>query len=695
MNKPAFKFLRRAFLYALLCVSGCLATSCIEDIPEENRFTWTGELIATYLEKQPEKYSKFITILKKANISKKAESSLFKTLSTYGSYTCFAPTNAAIDKYLEEMCQNPEESKITSTDVELLSDSVATEIAKNHIIEKGYKVDETSEGNFPKNTMNRRSVTLKVTQGDFYLDNESKIIELDIETENGIIQTIDKVLKPSAKKIPDQILLYNKELSLFGQAITATGLDELLSTYEINPNYEGHIEASMHVSKEGRAFSPEEHRQRYTVLMETDELLANPANNHLNMSIQTLEDLEKFAQEFYGTEATGDYKNEKNALYQYVLYHIIDRQLFYEGSAPGGFIMESYFNDGGGFSSEINLPTTFDRYDYFETMLPYTLIKVTKPFTNEELKSHIIINYAQNKGTLCVNPKMSKYLNIKVLKREDSGIENFDQKAINGTLHIIDKILVYDNDEMASNVLNERMRWDVSSLFPELTNNALRWEDNSGEDKNTTYIPDGYCKRLIVNGKIDNTVILYLRPHSTGTGGYPNYQGDELLAIGRYDFAYRIPHVPEGDYEIRFGYSASGMRAITQFYFDGNVCGIPIDMKMNNDWDEEKNNYPLIGWEPDKESEEENKELDKSMRNRYYMKGPASCHLDKDGNTMRDSFLALRKILGTFRLSKGDHWIRFKNVTDNGGENVQFNQDFLEIVPTSVINNPAKPEDQY
>ena len=472
MNKPAFNFLKRAILYTFVCVSSFLATSCVEDIPEENRFTWTGELISTYLEKQPEKYSKFITILKKANISKKAESSLFQTLSTYGSYTCFAPTNAAVDEFLAEMCKNPEESKITSTDVEMLSDSVATEIAKNHIIELGYKADKASEGNFPKNTMNRRSVKLSLTStGSFLLDDQAEILEVDIETENGIIQTINKVLNPSTKKIHEQILQH-KELSLFGQAIMETGLDELLNIYELTSNYEPRKVATMHIAREGKAYSPEEHRQRYTILMETDELLANPENNHLGISIQTLEDLEKLAQEFYGKEAPGDYKNEKNALHQYIRYHIIDRQLFYEGSAPGGFIMEGYTNSGGGFSSEVNLPTIFDRYDYFETMLPYTMIKVTKPFTNEALKNDIIINYAQENGTLCVNPNMAKYLNVKVLRREDSGVENFDQKAINGTLHAIDKILIYNNDEMAGNVLNERMRWDVSSLFPELTNNS-------------------------------------------------------------------------------------------------------------------------------------------------------------------------------------------------------------------------------
>ena len=690
MNKPAFKILRKTFLYAMLLVSGCMATSCVEDIPEENRFTWTGELITTHLEKHPEKYSKFITILQKANISKKAQSSLFQTLSTYGSYTCFAPTNTAVDSFLIEMCNDPE-SGITSTDVELLNDSIATEIAKNHIIEKGYKTSDTPDGDFPKLTMNRRSVKLTTSTGVILLDEVSKIIELDIETENGVIQTIDKVLNPSTKKMHEQILQY-PELSLFGEAIMVTGLDSLLNIYEIDPDYEGNVVANMEVSGQGKPYSPAERRQRYTVLIETNELLANPDNNHLNLSIQTIQDLEKLAQEFYGKEATGDYKNPKNALYQYMLYHILDRQLSYTGG-PGGFIMENYSTKGGlggEFSSEDNLPTTFDRYDYFETMLPYSMIKVTRPFTNDKYKTEIVLNYAQDNGTRCNDSKMEKYLNIKVLRRDESGVNNFDQKALNGALHTIDKILIHNEDEMAGNVLNERMRWDVSSLFPEWTNNGVRWEDPT--TNKTTYIPNGYSSRLVVNGVVDNTVVIYLRPTGTGLNGYTNYHGDELLAVGRYDFKYRIPHVPAGNYEIRFGYCVSGLRAITQFYYDDKVCGIPVNLALDGQ-------DPLIGWfEEEEKTKDEILENDKAMRNRGYMKGPASCMLvAKEGKNMRASFKAIRKIVGQFNITKGDHWLRFKNVTENsksGDSWLEFNQDYLEIVPTSIITNPAKPEDQ-
>ena len=48
---------------------------------------------------------------------------------------------------------------------------------------------------------------------------------------------------------------------------------------------------------------------------------------------------------------------------------------------------------------------------------------------------------------------------------------------------------------MKGNVLNERMRFDVSALFPELTNNGVRlgrWEQSGGKCSHGDYnIPDG------------------------------------------------------------------------------------------------------------------------------------------------------------------------------------------------------------
>lgn len=691
MNKSFITNLKKFIFGAFVLTCGTGFVSCVENIPEENRFTFTGELIADHLENNPE-FSMFCKILEKASIGEKASGNLLKTLSTYGSYTCFAPTDSAIEVFMSEQVKDPL-SGITSTDVDDLTPAAATNIAKNHIIEMGYRTIDINYGIFPQVTMSRYSIPLSTAvdsiDGTVYVvvDNLSRVIKKDIETENGYIQVINKVINPSNLALPEQFKLY-PELSIFTEALHKTGLSDSIREFEIDPDYDGLLFGPIKIQKEGEAPYPEEWRQRYTILAETDSVFA--ANN-----INDINDLQTFAEKFYTTECHKDsFTNPGHALNKFVAYHILDRRLHYaSNSGPGGFIMENYVG-GGGFKSEVNMPTSHDRYDYFETKLPYTLIKVTRPFSKsspEELKSELVINYAQENGTVCKDPNMQNHLNIVIIKSENSGIKNFNNQATNGTIHTLNKILVYNEQEMAGNVLNERMRWDVASLFPEFTNNDIRWALNT--KYKITYIPNNYCKRLVVNSS--DSYVYYLRPTGTSLGGYPNYQGDELLVCGKYDFEYRIPYVPAGDYEIRFGYSQSNLRGVCQFYFDDQICGIPVDLRNS---EEAK---AKVGWFDESElSASEIMENDKAMRNKGYMKAPASYHLDQDNpdspsGNMRYSELAVRKIVGTFKLDKSrDYWLRFKNVTENSTDD-QFNQDYLEIVPTTVITNPNKPEDQY
>ena len=695
---------------AIAVISATSFVGCNDEVNEENRFTFESEHIADYLKNNPERFSSFCEILSKAEIGKKSSGNVLMTLSTYGSYTCFAPTNAAIDtflvqeynRYIESVEQNKIDplipivnTGITSPYLEDLSDSMATVIAKNHIIEMGYLTTDISEGAFPMNTMNGRFTTVEwVTDvsGRTYafLNNKSHIIEQDLKKENGVVQVVDAVLSPSSLKT-SELLSAHTSFSLFNSALKATGLDEMLTEYEIDPGYDGTLYGpQFETQNKQKPPYPEEKFSRFTLLVESNDLLADPTKNSLNMSIASFDDLVHFAEYWYGTDARGDYKNPKNALYKFVAYHIIDRQLLYNSSTGcGGFIMENYNHKD--FDSEINLPRTFDRYDYFETKLPYTMIKVTRPFTNESLKEEVVINYAQEGGTVVKNPEMAYHINVVVERagttKKRPGLADFNQNALNGIIHTIDRILIYNEDEMVGNVLNERMRWDASSIFPELTNNGVRWQPQ--DNYTLTYIPDGYSKRLRINSS--DTHVYYLRPHATGLGGYVNYQGDELLVTGKYDFEYRLPYVPAGNYEIRFGFGQSNARGVAQFYLDGKICGIPVDMRNTT------SNQTIIGWfDEEGMSEEEIRENDKAMRNRGFMKAPASCHLTKEKNSMRESVLAIRKIVGTFRLDQGDHWLRFKDVTENAtGKLNEFNQDYLELVPTMVISNPAKPEDQY
>ncbi len=742
MKKPFGIKMKVLAFSALALMASSTFTSCTDEPDEESRFTFKGELIANHLKNNPDKYSNFCKILEQAKIGKKA-GSMLTTLSTYGSYTCFAPTNEAVERYIQAKYNeyktsvdsfnaNPEEYRIINTGItsprlEDLSDSMAAVIAKNHIIEQGFTTIEVGNGAFPKKTMNRRSVMLGWStdkQGYSIATVDGvEMLEQNIKTENGYIHCINGALTPSDQPTPS-LLASQSEFSLFSEALTKTGLDEYLSLYETHPDYDG-------IGLYGPPFQtqnkqeppyPETNNQGFTLLVETDDLFADPSKNSLGISIQSLEDLEWFAANWYGNitdknekafDYKGDYSNPNNPLYKFVAYHIIDRKLLYKsGKGPGGFIMEGYQTisqegeiDKGRFDSEENMPTNFDRYDYFETALPYTSIKITKPYTNNgELKNALVANYAQEMGTRCVVSGMELHTNVVIedasTTTQRPGLEDFEQQAVNGMIYTIDKILVYNEVEMAGNVLDERMRWDIFSLFPELTNNDVRWAPEDAT-YTLTFIPEDYSTRLRHNNT--DTHIYYLRPHNAMyDGGYANYQGDEMLVTGKYDFQYRIPYVPQGSYEIRFGFSASDARGVAQFYFgeEGKlqICGIPLDMR------DSEANLAFMGWfDDDEENEEENRKDDKAMRNRGFMKAPASIYLgsyeaSKPAKSMRYAKRAFRRIIGTYELNHGkNYWLRFKDVTEGGTDDKpnEFNQDYLEIVPVGIINNLSKPEDIY
>lgn len=728
MKRAFRKSLKFLALAAMTLVWGSSIISCTDDIDMENRFTFKGELVATYLENNPDRFSSFTYILSRATIGNDSLSSgsMLKTLGTYGEYTCFAPTNEAVDNYLKEQYElhlQGEQTGITSPYLEDIADTVALDIAKNHIIENSrIRIIDVNNGSFPKSTMNHRTTTMEIKvdeAGRDYplLNGTAKVIEQDLYKENGYVHVIDHVLNPS-KLLGHKQVGKHASFSLFFEALDSTQISRILETHEIDPSYDNTLKGPQFSNfTSGPAMYPETKYQKFTILVESDDLLADPTKNHLNLSIQSLEDLEWFAANWYGNitdrenrefDYKGDYANPQNPLYKFISYHIVDRQLSYSSSTgPGGFIMEGYKNRE--FDIDVNLPMTNDRYDYFETLLPYSILKVTKPFTNENeyipygsteknyYKNQIILNYAQEMGTRLIGENMKHHINVVVEDAETTkrrpGLEKFDQSAENAMVHTLDRILIYNEAEMRDNVLNERMRWDASSLFPELTNNEVRWmlaTESGDTNGDVVFIPRGYCSRLKFNN--GSTNLYYMRPHKTTLkGGYATYMGDEILANSdaAYDFEYRLPYVPTGTYEIRFGFNQSDARGVCQFYVGGKICGIPVDMNESSAAD-------LIGWFEEeidgKEiSDEEKMEGDKSMRNRGWMKGAASCYLEANKN-MRYSKKAIRKVLGTFYLENGyDYWIRFKDVTDPG-KLKEFSQDYLEIVPISVING-EKPED--
>src|SRR3954467_5629497 len=87
---PFFKYNRLLLilLLAVACMSGCqklqIKTTTTDDVN-----------IVDYMRKYPDKFSEFLKVLDRTNIS--------PFLNAYGPYTVFAPTNDAIKIYLKQL----------------------------------------------------------------------------------------------------------------------------------------------------------------------------------------------------------------------------------------------------------------------------------------------------------------------------------------------------------------------------------------------------------------------------------------------------------------------------------------------------------------------------------------------------------------------------------------------------------------
>ena len=92
-HKNIFKSIIGGLLLAMLTPLNMTLTSCSDEPDSQYFYTFTGEMMSEYLKNRPE-YSEFAEIVERAG--------LMDLLSSYGHYTCFAPNNEAVDKFLKD-----------------------------------------------------------------------------------------------------------------------------------------------------------------------------------------------------------------------------------------------------------------------------------------------------------------------------------------------------------------------------------------------------------------------------------------------------------------------------------------------------------------------------------------------------------------------------------------------------------------
>lgn len=586
-------------------------------IKEDQAFTtFTGEMIYSYMKKDTT-YSEFVKIVDKAG---------FKgMLSAYGSYTCLAPTNAAFRKYYASFGSKYNFDSLRQTQIDTL--------VRTHIVINKFLAVEQSDGVLPNVNMDQRVIEIKFTTNPstnslkIMLNDSSQIVSRDNEVYNGVIQGINRVLTPSNALLPG-LIQKNPDISIFSEALELTHLSDSLKLIK-DKNY--HPTSTFKDEyNQYDIVTPAERRYGYTALIEDNSVL----NSY---GISNIDDLIEMAKKLYPANSAydNDYTNRKNSLNQYISYHLVNKAIFYNTFFYTRDAVKNYTPD-----------------EYLETMLTNKIIRVSR------FQSNVTLNLNTDYTTI-VPADGSK-------------------TTINGVYHLLTKMLVY-SDNVEKMLQNNRIRFDIVSLFPEMTNNNIRGSEGFMSKNNSSGDRFGFEPGYLADLKMSkDTRLIYLAGKQ---GQWANFQADELMGLGAYDVTMRLLPVPPGTYELRFGYSANGNRSVTQIYVDNKPIGIPLDLTIGS-------TDARIGYIADAATDDNGFENDKMMKNRGYMKGPTTFLF---GSTIARNYIYdMRRIIGTFTFSDYQpHYLRFKSVTPNPVK--QCMMDYFEYVPKSVYS-PASGE---
>ena len=246
-------------------------TSCKKIHIDNN--TTSDVNIYPYFVAKPTTYSLWAKIIDKSGYA--------GFLTAYGSYTMFAPTDEAVKLYLTD---------VSKSSVDEFTVDEAKNIVKFHLMQDTLPTNTFKDGKLPAITMYGQYLVAGVTNtggiSSITINRQAVIVEGNIRAGNGYIHSIDHVLVP-AKKSTAQLISDNPNLSIFKQALIATGFYDTLNTV-----------------------STATPKRWFTVLAETNKALSDSGIN-------------SYAALAAKYSNTGNPKNPLDSLYIYVAYHII------------------------------------------------------------------------------------------------------------------------------------------------------------------------------------------------------------------------------------------------------------------------------------------------------------------------------------------------------------------------------------
>ena len=661
---------------AILTVVLMGTVSCFDLWTEQHPgtyYTFNGQTVADYLEQdETGRFSDFIKVLQK--------SQTWGELDTYGTYTCFAPTNNAFAEYFREK-GIPGVDSLTKADCDT--------IAWNHLIRKVFFMSDVAAGSLPYvNLLNRFLVVDYVAdtlqdgtiRAVTTINRRSRIIREDDTVQNGVVQVVDHVIRVAGDYVYD-IVKDNPKTSIFYSALNLVGLEDSLKKWHDHSYTIGYDSI-----QEGGGVECEGGGSTYTVYYVPEKnwgftLLVEPDSIYRINGIKDLDDLIDYANKVYH-ESYSDYKDrgygdkydtvwtdQRNPLRRFVEYHIL----------PFSMPSEYSFNAREDIIKAKCETDVLDAEDYFETFLPHSLIRVSRILDNGRYNG-VYINRlgvgADGKGEL----GRSFYPGIKVYTIDD-GAAN---EGCNGYVHYLDNILEYSKF-VRTEVLNRRLRVDCCTLSPDFLTSGARQKQTENNYEGVGF------KEPTNFHSFNSDYAMWVRSAFVAN---ISYQGDGLDLQGNYDIMLKLPPIPyDGNWELRLSYRGSGGCGVVQNYVGDNPerllpCGIPTDLRYSAEAN------PNIRWKKDDTFTDPDGNIDtlevdaydKAMRNRGYMKGPDSHWTSDKAEKFRDYNLIARRIITTdYFYCDRDYWLRMKLVLDN--PKAEMNFDYMEWVPKYIYDN--------
>jgi len=720
--------------FLFIALATIILVGCTEEVDTSARYVFKDKTIMQYLESK-EYYSEYVRLLGLVPVSEVSETTLRQLLSARGHYTVFAPTNDAVQAYLDTLCVHglitePTWDGFTS---QKDLDSITRVIVFNSILDSG---DQPAfdvldfpdhEHEFGQANMNDRKLRV------FYGIEDPDSISINgtvavnkknrgITLTNGYIHQVESVIAPSNDRLGEFITQWSRQpksgYSVMAKLVMACGLVDTLNAFR-DDTWErlyltgGVQDLPKHTSVGQIGTIPQHRYYGFTLFAETDhfweETLGKKAEEiDVNDVCEYLKQSGLF-DHVEGTTFDDDHTKMMNYLNQFVTYHLLPQRI-------GREKLVIHYNELG-YSYVQHSSPTVPICDFYQTM---GLPRLLKTYESHESKGIYLNRFPVLRNGVGRFSKSREDANdyhesgefmhlsgtaswpdenqgVEILTYTDAGTDN--SSIANGVVYPIEHMLCW-TENVVNQMVSQRIRIDAGCMMPELMNNDVRSHRAyySYGATNCRGIPTNYP--YIENIEIKDGTLFYYLPGYLSS--WHNLQGDEYNIIGRYDFTMKLPPVPRaGQYEIRFGVATgSRVRSMAQVYFgsDPNMmpaAGIPMDLRLGG---KEKRDGSVttdsgVGWEEDTEDQEHNDEVAKRMRAKGFMKAPNLWSNSMGSSTSIRTFhyMTRRIMVSTYMTPYQNYYIRFKSVLDL--EDREFYMDYFEYVAKEVYDNPYEPED--